>query len=89
MANGPIEPHRPDDEERLPPFPWTPLERSVFPSLVLMVVVLLVLMLLFRLRLPALPYSLVVLGGLWMVCFIPVYLWQVQRLRSRRSRGRR
>jgi hypothetical protein len=84
MAGGPLKPQRPEGGGHWPPFPWTPLERSIFPSLVLAAVVLLAVLLLFRLRLPPLPYSLVVLFGLWLLCFIVVYLWQVQRLRGRR-----
>lgn len=84
MGGDPLPPRRPGGDGRLPPFPWTPLERSIFPSLVLAAVVLLAVLLLFRVRLPPLPYSLVVLFGLWLCCFIVVYLWQVQRRRGRR-----
>jgi hypothetical protein len=64
--------------------PMTPLTRSLWPTCVLTAVVLIGGLLLTRMRLPPLPYSLLVIGGLWFVCFLGVYLWQVQRLRSRR-----
>jgi uncharacterized BrkB/YihY/UPF0761 family membrane protein len=63
--------------------PVTILERSLLPSCLLTAVVLIALLLLLRLRLPPLPYSLLVVGGLGVVCFIIVYLWQMQRLGRR------
>jgi hypothetical protein len=62
----------------------TPLERSLRLSLFLTPAVLLTAVLLARVRLPALPYSLLVVLGIWLACFIVIYLWQVQRLRARR-----
>jgi hypothetical protein len=66
-------------------YPWTPLERSIRPSCLLTAVVLVVGLLLTHLRLPPLPYSLIVVGGLWLACFVVVYIWQVQRGRARRQ----
>lgn len=74
----------PEHEERRParardmtaPRPGTPLTRSLRPSFMLAPIVLIVLMLLFRLRLPPLPFGLLVVGGVWLVCFILIFLWQ-------------
>jgi hypothetical protein len=59
--------------------PWTPLERSILPSLAVTAVVLIAVMLVARVRLPPLPYSLVVVLLLWGVCFVGVFLWQSRR----------
>jgi hypothetical protein len=61
--------------------PWTPLERSIFPSLVVTGVVLLTLLAVVRVRLPPMPYSLVIVFVIWLACYIGVYIWQVQRRR--------
>ena len=82
MAGGPLM-RLPPDGNRFP-LARSPLERSLLPSAVLTMVILLGCMLLFRLRLPPLPYSLVALLGLWVICFVVVFIWQVQRYRRRR-----
>jgi hypothetical protein len=61
--------------------PWTPLERSIFPSLLVTAVVLLVLLVGVRVRMPPMPYSLVIVFLIWLACFVGVYIWQVQRRR--------
>lgn len=82
MADDPIEPGRDNPARRDGGGfrPWTPLERSLLPSLVLTAGVLIGLMLL-RLRLPPLPYSLVILLLLWLGCFVATYMWQARRRR--------
>ncbi|MCC6628369.1 MAG: hypothetical protein IT340_13340 [Chloroflexi bacterium] len=60
---------------------WTPLERSILPSLSVTAVVLIGLMLLVRVRLPPLPYSLVLVLVLWGVCLVGVFVWQSRRPR--------
>jgi hypothetical protein len=81
VGDNEIEPRRggSDDGHRFRP--WTPLERSIFPSLVVTAVVLLALLVGVRVRLPPLPYSLVIVFLIWLACYIGVYIWQVQRRR--------
>lgn len=64
--------------------PVTLLERSLWPSCLSTLIVMLVVMLLLRVRLPPLPYSLLIVGGIWVACFIAVFLWQVHGRRAGR-----
>jgi hypothetical protein len=57
--------------------PLTPLQRSLGPSCLTTLLAVLVIVLLLRVRLPPLPYGLLVVGGIWLLCFIGVFLWQV------------
>ena len=79
-----IKPVGDDLEKKRPrrPTRWTPLERSLLPSLVLTAAVLLAVMLLLRVRMPPLPYSLVIVLLLWLACFVVVYVVLVQRARK-------
>ena len=85
MTSGKPEQSRPPETTPARWHPLTPLERSLAPSCLWTGVVLLLLVLLARVRLPPLPYSLLVVGGIWLVCFIAVFLWQTHGRRGRRK----
>jgi hypothetical protein len=58
-------PRRPEGPRRV----RTPLERGFWPSLALTGGVLV------RLRLPPLPFGLVVVLGIWFLCYLGVFFW--------------
>lgn len=70
-------PDRPDNRSVRPSM--TAFERSLRPSCLLTAGVLIGIVLLFRVRLPPMPYSLLVLLGLALVCFLVVFYWQQRR----------
>jgi hypothetical protein len=57
----------------------TPFERSLRPSCLLTVVVLLVLTVVLRQRLPPLPAGLLVVGLIGLICFLIVFGWFAAR----------
>lgn len=59
--------------------PRTALERSLRPSCLLTALVLVAIVAVFRVRLPPMPYAVLVVLGIGLVCFLVILFWESGR----------